>query len=76
MGAVGFSWFDGVPPSVNVEVVSTFLARTDATMLDSVARENQREIGRRSVGRIESMEVVLSGANHASPPATEFRFSR
>ena len=57
MGPVGFSQFDGVhaPPSANVKVVSTFLARTDATLLgDSVARENQSEIGRRSVCRIES----------------------
>ena len=37
----------------DVEVVSTFLARTDATMLgDSVVREDQSEIGRRSVGRV------------------------
>ena len=39
-------------------------------------RTRAKLAGDQSIGRIESMEFVLFGSNHASPPATELRFSR
>ena len=71
MGSVGFRIH--APSSAHVEVVSTFLARTGATMLgDSAAREVLSEIGRRSVGRIESVEVVRAIPTLAKPSLAKF----
>ena len=64
MGTVGFSRVDRFHalPSANAEVVSTFSARTGDNVGDSAAREVQSDIGRRSLVRIESMEIDLPRA--------------